>query len=212
MNNKANKGSILMVALTAVLFCPFVVGQNRPGTRDAGPSGPASRAGGRSAGGKSASPSGLLFVAAKGGWFGWGDGYYIGEDRKNYHSKSPSCYISSSGWPEGYGMIFNHMGPRRFVGKRVRMSAYIKTERVTEWAGMMMRLDGKKQNDFLGFDNMHERPIQGTTEWQRYEIVLDVPKGAKNLVFGMLLTGPGKAWLDDVKLDVVGSNVPPTGN
>jgi hypothetical protein len=183
MSIKTKKGPISMTALGAVLFCSFVFG-------------------------------GADSLAIKGGWVKGGNAgyaYEIGKDRDVYHVKSPSCYIRSIGWPEGYGMIVNQIKAKRFVGKRFRMSAYIKTERVAEWVGMMMRVDGKNLNESFGFDNMHNRPIQGTTEWQRYEIVMDVPEGAKKIVFGWLLTGPGNAWLDDVTFDVVGGDAPTTG-
>lgn len=39
---------------------------------------------------------------------------------------------------------------------------------------MWMRVDNKF-DDVLQFDNMNNRPITGTTNWNRYEIILDVP-------------------------------------
>ncbi|MBP1611320.1 MAG: AraC/XylS family transcriptional regulator [Acidobacteria bacterium] len=181
MRIKTHKGSISRVALTAIFLRLFIVGSTAS-------------------------------AAVKGDWSILGSSEYeIGKDKDVYHIKSPSCYIRSMGWPEGYGMVVNQIKAKPFIGKRVRMSAYIKTERVTEWAGMTMRVDGKNPNDRLGFDNMHARPIRGTTEWQRYEIVLDVPQSAKTIIFGLLLAGPGKAWLDDYTFDVVGSDVSTTG-
>jgi hypothetical protein len=44
-----------------------------------------------------------------------------------------------------------------------------------------------------------------------YEVVLDVPADATGISFGALLNGSGKIWLNDVKFDVVGQDVLPTG-
>jgi hypothetical protein len=52
---------------------------------------------------------------------------------------------------------------------------------------------------------------QGTAGWQRYEVVLDVPKDATSISFGVLLTGGGEVWLNSTKFDVVGDDIPVTG-
>lgn len=43
--------------------------------------------------------------------------------------------------------------------------------------GLWFRVDGTTGKS-LSFDNMQDRAVKGTTEWARYEIVLDVPEGA----------------------------------
>jgi len=63
----------------------------------------------------------------------------------------------------------------------------------------------------LGFDNMNNRPIKGTTDWKRYSIVLDVPEESGDLVYGILLDGTGQVWIDYEGIKIVGNNVPLTG-
>ena len=46
--------------------------------------------------------------------------------------------------------------------------------------------------------------------WTRYEIVLDVPANSFRISYGILLTGIGQVWVDDVQLEVVGDEVPTT--
>lgn len=41
-------------------------------------------------------------------------------------------------------------------------------------------------------------------EWTKYALVLDVPETAKMIGFGMLVVGPGQAWVDDFEFAVVG--------
>jgi hypothetical protein len=41
------------------------------------------------------------------------------------------------------------------------------------------------------FDNMSTRPILGTRDWTRFEVVLDIPASAIGLAFGFFLAGLG---------------------
>jgi len=63
----------------------------------------------------------------------------------------------------------------------------------------------------LAFDNMQDRAIKATSDWQPYDIVLDVPEGAQEIAFGLLLSGKGEVWMDDLKFEVVGKEIPVTG-
>ena len=101
--------------------------------------------------------------------------------------------------------------PGEHRGKRLRLSAFVKTQDIKDWAGVWMRVDGPEQGRSLAFDNMQDRPIKGTADWTRHEIVLDVPDKATNISFGILLHGEGKLWLDDVQFQVVDTSVPTTG-
>jgi hypothetical protein len=106
--------------------------------------------------------------------------------------------------------------PRRFLdspafrGKWVRMSAYVKTDGVEGQAGLRMRINGKEKTG-LAFDNMMTRPVKGTTDWKKYDVVLDVPEDAEEIYFGFLVAGKGRGWVDDITLDVVDKDVPTPG-
>ena len=62
----------------------------------------------------------------------------------------------------------------------------------------------------LAFDNMQDRPIKGTTDWQNYAVVLDVPEGATGIFFGVLVNGSGSVWMSNLKIEPVGTDVPTT--
>jgi erythromycin esterase len=49
---------------------------------------------------------------------------------------------------------------------------------------------------------MEDHGATGTSDWKRYEITLPVDARAKNINFGMVLTGNGTAWFDDLAVDV----------
>lgn len=112
----------------------------------------------------------------------------------------------------GFGTLMQTTVPGEYRGKRVRFSGYVKSENVRAgWAGLWLRIDGAAPAQPLGFDNMQQRPIKGTTDWKRYAIVLDVPDEATALAFGLLLAGDGQVWMDDLTFEVVPSSVPTTG-
>jgi hypothetical protein len=107
---------------------------------------------------------------------------------------------------DDFGTIMQSFFPQEYLGKRVKLSGYIKSSDVNTWAGMWMRVDGEKKK-VLSFDNMQDRPIKGTTEWKKYEIILDVPDKSKLLAYGVLVSGSGSVWFDDFKFEVVEKTV-----
>ncbi len=62
----------------------------------------------------------------------------------------------------------------------------------------------------LGLDAMDNRTIQGTSDWKRYSIVLDVPDKTQQIIFGASLKGDGQIWIDDIEFENVGIDVPTT--
>jgi len=111
---------------------------------------------------------------------------------------------------EGFGTLMKTTKPDLYSGKTVKMTAYVKSENVKSWAGLWMRVDYYDSN-VLAFDNMEKRPIKGTSDWKKYEIVLFVPTEATLISYGVLLAGTGQIWFKNVKLEVVDDSVPETG-
>jgi len=141
------------------------------------------------------------------------DGYKTTSDHSTFHDGSASVRLESIDGQKsksGFGTVTGRLLPDSFAGKRVLMTGWIKTENVKKWAGLWMRVDGEKIGEMLGFDNMEKRRIKGTTDWTKYEIVLDVPKQATYIYFGALCVGSGKLWLDEIKFEPVGNDVAST--
>lgn len=118
--------------------------------------------------------------------------------------KSVKSKISS------FGTLVKTIKPDLYVGKTVKMTAYVKSHKVKSWAGLWMRVDYYSTN-VLAFDNMKRKPIKGTNDWAKYEIVLFVPAEATSISYGVLLSGTGQIWFKDVKLEIVDDSVPETG-
>lgn len=137
--------------------------------------------------------------------------YDMGMDQKTAHAGKASGYLRAKvAKPRDFGTLMQMCGAGEFPGQRVRMSAWVKSEQVTDWAGLWMRVDGTGPNQTLALDNMQSRPIKGTTGWSLYQIVLDVAPEAKDIAFGILLEGPGAVWIDEIKFEVVDQSVPTT--
>ena len=155
----------------------------------------------------------VLTAAAPPGW------HIAGSNRTDYESDvdpmaayngHPSAYLRSRRpFVEGFGTLMQSFRADHYLGKRVRLSAFVRTEGVQGSAGLWMRVDrGGKP---VEFDNMQNRPIEGTTAWRKYEVVLDVPPGATGIFFGILLGQSGTVWINSVELEVVSTAVPVTG-
>jgi len=136
--------------------------------------------------------------------------YEAGTDSQAAYNDHPSAYLKSTEpVSDGFGTLMQQFAADKYAGKRLRLSAFVKSDDVKDWAGLWMRVDKGSQS--VAFDNMESRSIKGTTGWQRYQVVLDVPQDATGIFFGVLLAGSGQVWLNDVKFEVVGSDVPTTG-
>ena len=147
------------------------------------------------------------------GWFPAGSNpseYEMGIDNSNFQNGYSSAYIKSkSPNKKEFGTLMQTISAENYLGKRLQLSGHVKSENVNGWSGLWMRIDGSN-NQQLGFDNMQGRSIKGTTDWQKYKIVLDVPANSKSINYGVLLGGIGKVWFDNFKLEEVDESVPVT--
>ena len=105
-----------------------------------------------------------------------------------------------------------------YDGRRVRLSVSLRTEDVQKYAGVWLRIDrlgtgtpGQfPPTTMVVLDNMSDRPITGTRDWSRYQIVLDVPEDAWSMSYGLNLEGPGVVFAKDFDFDIVGPEVATT--
>jgi hypothetical protein len=182
----------------------------------------------------------MAYVVPK-GWIKGGNKlkeYDMGiNEGKGMNGNDAATIASISDKINGFGTLMQNIDPEKYKGKRLRLSGYMKAERVSNWAGFWMRVDGtvaaktikttvkNKQNGSLfesneqntderktlAFDNMFNRSLSGTENWKKCEIVLDVADSATNIAFGALLAGTGQIWFDEIHFDIVGNDVNVTG-
>lgn len=153
----------------------------------------------------------LLSLEIPKGWFEAGSSkksYKMGIDVGSGQSGNNAATIKSkSNKINGFGTLMQNSLPDNFLGKRVKMSGYVKSENVANWAGLWLRIDQKNKDFAISFDNMKNRAIKGTTEWKKYEIVLDIPLDATNMAYGALLSGVGQIWFDNISFEVVNDTI-----
>lgn len=141
------------------------------------------------------------------GWFLAGSkpgSYEIGLDKSVYKTGESSAFLESTDKKiEGFGTLMQSCGANEYLGKRIKMTAYVKYDNVSDWAGMWLRVDSRNTKKSLSFDNMQDRPIKGDNDWTKCVIILDVPEESGTLNFGILLSGTGKVWFDNISFEVV---------
>jgi hypothetical protein len=113
---------------------------------------------------------------------------------------------------DGFGTLMQDCLPDKYLGKRVRMTGFMKSKDIDGWAGFWLRVDQTNSQKALSFDNMQDRALKGTDDWKKYEIVLDVPAQASNLAYGALLYGTGQIWFNNLTFEIVDTSVPRTVN
>ncbi|WP_353626252.1 AraC family transcriptional regulator [Bacillus sp. JCM 19041] len=150
------------------------------------------------------------------------DQYEVGLDQQEVHQGKQSAYLRSKSVNETahlklqslegtvqFGTLMQQCKAANYTGKRIKLSGFIRTEKVHISAGLWMRVDSK-DGDVLQFDNMSNRTITGDTGWNVYSIVLDIPSEASAIAFGVLLSGTGSVWLDSLSFQEVDDRTPTT--
>jgi RNA polymerase sigma factor (sigma-70 family) len=132
-----------------------------------------------------------------------------------HYDLPPMLLASATATAHQDGQIFRLLGPKPYLGKRLRFSAYFKTQDVPNWGGLGMIViaaDGKwLAADFSMFQPVgHPHYVTGTTGWKQLQIVADVPANAARIWLGIDLTGRGKLWFDDARIEPVSKDVPTT--
>ena len=90
--------------------------------------------------------------------------YAMGADRTiTYNGVASGSVQALNARSEGFGTLMQVFDSSAYHGQRLRLRGYVKTENVGDWASLWMRVDGLS-GAILGFDNMQNRAIQGTTD------------------------------------------------
>lgn len=113
-------------------------------------------------------------------------------------------HVAETADPAQFGTVTSSIPAAAYRGRRVRLTGSVRAEVPAEThVGLWLRVD--RQDRLPGaFDNMADRPIRSAS-WADYTIEADVAPDAEHIVFGLLLAGPGRAWMDNVRLEMIGS-------
>lgn len=152
--------------------------------------------------------------------------YQVTADRNHVHGGKSSISIrcetcSTAPSPDDatdfntpHGVLGQTINADTYRNKRVRFAAYLQTQDVRgDGAILWLTVTGDNGRP-VAIDNMTEpdRSVHGTTEWRKYDIVLDVPQTAASISYGAILSGRGQLWVDDASFEVVSGDTPITGD
>jgi RNA polymerase sigma factor (sigma-70 family) len=86
--------------------------------------------------------------------------------------------------------------PDQYLGHRVKISAWMKSDQVLSGAGPEIIAANDDQKDIADDGQDGKRPIYGTTDWTLYTAYVNVPKNAAAIQWGFYLGGSGNIWVD----------------
>ena len=117
------------------------------------------------------------------GWFQGGEGFSVFVDSTISYSGKRSLCIKRIGDGK-FGVARSSFPVDQARGKYLKYSGYIKTKNITEgFAGLWWRVDGA--GGILNFDNMKNRGVKGTSDWEKYTIEFKIDDKATNINFGV---------------------------
>jgi erythromycin esterase len=139
---------------------------------------------------------------APSGWIAARDGFKASSDCAA--GQDGHCVLrldSTDGYKPGtFFPIAQRLGLGAAAGHQLTLSGMIRTENVVGGsAALWLRADAPAGPP-LGFDNMRNLAPSGTTGWSPFSVTIPVPRNATGIVFGVMLTGSGTAWFDQLKL------------
>jgi C-terminal processing protease CtpA/Prc len=105
----------------------------------------------------------------------------------------------------GFGGILKFI-PIDFSGGRIELRGYLRSEDVTDYVGMWLRVDGEGRGG-LAFDTIQGLQVKGTTGWKEYSVQVPLNSDGRQVYFGVFVAGTGKVWADDLQLLVDGKPV-----
>lgn len=136
-------------------------------------------------------------------WRAGGQGYRISLDSTVAYAGERSLQIKRVG--EGrFAAAIASFPTGQVRGKTVRLSGYIKTDRVADGtAGLFFRVAGP-EGEVLAWPAMEETGPMGTTDWTEYVLEVEVDPDAEDTRFGVILRGSGEAWFDALRIKIDG--------
>lgn len=104
--------------------------------------------------------------------------------------------------------LYQTMSCDGYRGKRIRFTVQLKSLKVKKGV-FLVEIFGP-HGGTVALDNMANRALEGTRDWSKQSLVLDIPENAFELKFGARVTGGGALWFSDLSFEEVDTSVPVT--
>lgn len=136
--------------------------------------------------------------------------YAVAVDPQQAVDGSRSVRLASQGaWAaDDQTWLWQSAAAGAWAGQRVRVTAYLRTAAVADRAYLTVdtsSLDAVYSAWQTAYD---DAALTGDNEWTELSVVVDVADNAAVLVVGVALHGTGQVWLDGIRLEAVGPDVP----
>lgn len=135
-------------------------------------------------------------------------------DKQTTYTGKPSLFINLQKSQGFIQLQHDDIQADPYRGQRIHLVAYLKTEDVQQ-ASLCLGVSAPPldpEEDLPAYySTVNQQPIEDIQDWQRYELVIDVPDDAYSInpVFNMWRRG--KVWLNGIHIEVVDKNTPLTG-
>jgi erythromycin esterase len=123
--------------------------------------------------------------------------------RDGAHSGRQSAVIrraAPAGYSETYGELRQRVNASAWRGQRLTFSAAVRLEPTTPASRAYLWIQLQNGLSQLIIQrSTADSPITAP-EWREYELEIDVPEDAESVWYGIVVVGPGPAWVDTVRL------------
>lgn len=134
------------------------------------------------------------------GWDYFGDGYNIALDNKIRYNGKYSLRIEpgpdNSHFQGSGGVSCLYHGIQD--NQRIKVTGFIKNESTNKDSLGLFIHCATVRGDVRS--TTHDMELSGTHDWKEYSVELVASKETKYLAFGAVMSGPGKIWVDNIKL------------
>lgn len=132
------------------------------------------------------------------------DQYQYGISNEVFYKGQRCAFIKSATdqpvEPSMFGQLSQVFKAKQYRNKRMRFSAVMKSDVVDMSAALLMSVEGPG-HQWISYDDMYGRNITGTRDWERYNVVLDIPEEADYINFGFRVRANGEVWISSVAFD-----------
>jgi len=125
-------------------------------------------------------------------------GHELSLDRNVKTEGCASLKLSSDN-PQSGSLVYQSVTPSLLAEGIHVFSGKIKTSDIKTSATLVVVVKGEGGKLFQ--DDMRDRKIHGTTDWQSYQITIPKLVDATSVKIGVVVIGPGTAWFDDLAVE-----------
>jgi hypothetical protein len=139
------------------------------------------------------------------------NGYEIGAAVSGRREGTRSACIQARGKRNSSdnAFIFQKFDGKVYRGKRVRLTAFTKTEGISGQCGIRLMVMDSHQKELFSEDT-YDLDSAVNHDWVKREVVVQIPHQAGVLMIYFELLGGGTAWMDQPHFEVVDEDVPLT--